>query len=129
GEVLVEPQRPRQRPRDLRHLDRMGEARAIVVELLGEEHLGLVLQPAKGGRMDDAVAVALEGRARRALRLRYQAPPACSRIRGIGRPRCIAKSYRDRIHARPNLLPVPPIDFTPGASYLFGEDEDKVASP
>ena len=69
GQILVAAQRPRQRAGDLRHLDRMGQPGAVVVALVGDEDLRLVLQPAEGGRMDDAVAVALERRAGRAFRL------------------------------------------------------------
>ena len=61
GQILVQPQRPRQRPRDLRHLQRMGQPGAVVVALVRDEDLGLLLQPPEGGGMDDPVAVALEG--------------------------------------------------------------------
>ena len=44
GEVLVEAQRARDRPRDLRDLERVGHARAVVVALGRDEDLGLVLQ-------------------------------------------------------------------------------------
>ena len=84
GEILVAAQRARQRAGDLRHLDRVGEPGAVVVALVGDEHLRLVLQPAEGGRMDDAVAVALERRARRALRLAIEAAARTRRIGGIG---------------------------------------------
>ena len=60
GEVLVEPQRARQRAGDLRHLDRMREPRAVMVALVRHEDLRLVLEPPERGRMDDPVAVALE---------------------------------------------------------------------
>ena len=60
GEVVVEPQGPRERAGDLRHLDRVGEAGAEMVALVMDEHLRLVGEAAEGGRMDDAVAVALE---------------------------------------------------------------------
>ena len=69
-QILVAAQRAGQSAGDLRHLDRMGQPRAVVVALVGDEDLRLVLQPAEGGRMDDAVAVALERRAGRAFRLR-----------------------------------------------------------
>ena len=41
----------------------VGEARAIVVAFVVDEDLGLVFEPAEGGRVDDAVAVALVGAA------------------------------------------------------------------
>src|SRR5580765_4013196 len=59
----------RQIVRDLRHLERMGEARPVVVALVIDEDLRLVLEPPERGRMDDAVAVALERAARRVLAL------------------------------------------------------------
>src|SRR3546814_19564300 len=64
------------RARDLRHLDRVGQPRAVVIALVVDEDLGLVLQPPDGAGMDDAVAVALKAGARRALRLGEVAPPA-----------------------------------------------------
>ena len=60
GEIVVEPERAGERARDLRDLDRMGEPGAEMVALVMDEHLGLVGEPAEGGGMDDAVAVALE---------------------------------------------------------------------
>ena len=82
GEILVAAQRARQRAGDLRHLDRVGQPGAVMIALMRDEHLGLVLQPAEGGRMDDAVAVALERRAGRALAApRYRRPAAQRRDR------------------------------------------------
>src|SRR5581483_12221319 len=60
GQVLVEPERPRQRPRDLRHLDGVGQTRAVMIALIKQEDLRLVLEPAKRARMDDTIAIALE---------------------------------------------------------------------
>jgi hypothetical protein len=61
GQVLVEPERAGQRPRDLRDLQGVGQARSVMITLIIQKYLGFLLQPAKGGGMDDAVAVALEG--------------------------------------------------------------------
>ena len=58
-QVLVEPERARQGPRDLRRLHRVGEAGPVVVAFVVDEDLGLVLQAAEGSRMDDAVTIAL----------------------------------------------------------------------
>src|SRR5690606_33654088 len=69
-------ERAADRARDLRHLDRVGEPRAVVVALVVDEDLGLVLQPPEGAGVDDAVAVALKAGARRALRLGQVATPA-----------------------------------------------------
>ena len=57
-EILVDTERARDRAGDLRHFESMGEARAVVIALVIDEDLGLVVQPAEGGRMQDAVAVA-----------------------------------------------------------------------
>src|SRR5665647_3700429 len=69
GEVLVGPERARQRAGDLRDFQRMGEPRAVVVALVIDEHLRLIGEPPEGGGMDDAVAVAPEHVAGRADRL------------------------------------------------------------
>ena len=73
------------RARDLRHLQRMGEPGAVMIALVVDENLRLVLEAAEGGGMDDAVAVALEGRARRACRFVHQPAATFCRIAGIGR--------------------------------------------
>ena len=70
-EVLVQPQRPRDRARDLGRLQRVREPRPVVVALRRHEHLRLVLEPPERLAVHDPVAVALEGRPRRRSR-----PPA-----------------------------------------------------
>ena len=75
GEVLVEAERARQRAGDLGDLERMGEPGAVMVALVEDEDLRLVREPAEGGRMDDAVAVAAEVVAGRARRLRHSSRP------------------------------------------------------
>ena len=84
GEILVEAQLARDRARDLRHLERVRQPRAVVIALVEDEHLRLVGQTAEGGRVQHAVAVALEGAAGRALGLGVQAAAARNRARGIG---------------------------------------------
>ena len=64
GQILVEAERARNRPADLRDLEAVGEANAIMVAVGRDEHLRLVAEPAKGDGVDDSVAVALEGVAR-----------------------------------------------------------------
>ena len=86
GEVVVEPERAGERAGDLRDLDRMGEAGAEMVALVMDEHLGLVGEAAEGGRMDDAVPVALELGSGRRRRLGNEAPGRARRIGRIGRP-------------------------------------------
>ena len=60
GQVFVEAEDAADRAGDLRDLDAVGQARAVVIALMVDEHLGLVLQAAEGAGVDDAVAVALE---------------------------------------------------------------------
>ena len=72
-EVLVEPQRTGDRPRDLRGLEGMREPGPVVVALRRDEHLGLVLEPPEGLGVHDPVAVALERVAQRALLLLAEA--------------------------------------------------------
>ena len=85
GEVVVELQRAGERAGDLRHLDRVGEAGAEMVALVIDEHLGLVGEAAEGGRMDDAVAVALEFGAGRRRRLGDEAAGRARRVGRVGR--------------------------------------------
>ena len=69
----LSPQRPADRARDLRRLQRVGEPRAVVVALGRHEHLRLVLEPPERLAVHDPVAIALERRAQRALLLRHRA--------------------------------------------------------
>ena len=69
GEVLVQPQRPRRRPRDAAGLEGVREARPVVVPLRRDENLRLVLEPAKRLGVDDPVAVTLEWRPQHAVGL------------------------------------------------------------
>ena len=57
-QIFVQAQGPRDGPRDLRNLQRMGQPRAVVVALRGDEDLCLVGQAAECLGVDDAVAVA-----------------------------------------------------------------------
>ena len=74
GEIGVEAHRRGERAGDLRHLQRVGQPGAVLVALVGDEHLGLLLQAPERRGVDDAVAVAGEGRARAAVGLRIAAP-------------------------------------------------------
>ena len=98
GEILVETKRAGERTRDLRHFERVGEPGAVVVAFVEDEHLRLVLEPAKGGRMDDAVAVAAEGAAAFAGAAPDAEPPAAlRRVAGIARARrCGFDRHRSR---------------------------------
>ena len=59
-EIFIKAQRTGEGAGNLAHLDRVGQAGAVVIAFVGHEDLGLVGQPAEGGGMDDPVAVALE---------------------------------------------------------------------
>ena len=99
GEILVEAKLAGDGARDLRHLEAMGQARAIVVALVEDEDLRLVDEAAEGGRVEDAVAVALEGAAGRAFGLGIAAAARGDRARGIGggqRARRVADLRRSR---------------------------------
>ena len=85
GQILIDMKRARHGAGDLRHFEAMGEPRPVMIALVIDEDLGLVGQPAEGGRMQDAVAVAGIKRAGRARRFRHEAPPALALIRGIRR--------------------------------------------
>jgi len=106
-EVLVEPQRARNGAGDLTPLECVGEAVPVVIALVVDEDLGLVLQPPEGARVDDAVTVALEGRAIGMIGLGVNSPLGFPTAHGV---RC--QSYRlvgldgapvlDPLHGRPN---------------------------
>ena len=87
GEILVEAERAGERAGDLRHFEGVGEPRAVVVALVEDEDLRLVLEPAEGGRVDDAVAVAAERRCGFCSGLRMEPPAALRRIARVGRAR------------------------------------------
>ena len=70
GQLLVQAQHLGDGARDLRDLERVRQPRAVVVAGRREKHLRLVLQPAERLAVDDAVAVALEGRPDGVLGLR-----------------------------------------------------------
>ncbi len=75
GEILVEAECARERPRDAGNLNRVRHPRAIMITRAVEEDLRLVFEAAEGAAVDDAVAVTLEGGAERMLVLRVLAAP------------------------------------------------------
>jgi hypothetical protein len=80
GEVLVQAQGPCHRARDAGRLERVREARAVMIALGVDEDLGLVLQAAEGLAVDDPVAVALKRRPQAAFLLfRVRAAPGLVR--------------------------------------------------
>ena len=60
GEILVETEGAGHGPAHLVHLDGVGHTGHEVVPIWIEEYLGLVLEPAEGLGVDDAVPIALE---------------------------------------------------------------------
>ena len=92
GEVLVEPQRARDRARDLGDLERVGQPRAVVVALGRDEDLRLVLQAPEGLGVHDPVAVALQRRAQAAVLLGPRAPRRLRARRQRREPRVLERA-------------------------------------
>src|SRR5581483_1906346 len=84
GELFVQAKDLGDRARDLRDLERVRQARAVVIAGRGEEDLRLVLQPAERLAVDDAVAIALKRRTHLVLALLAQ---ASARVGALGRLR------------------------------------------
>src|SRR3954447_2104953 len=69
GELFMQAQDFCDAPRDLRHLERMGQSSAIVIACRRKKALRLVFQPPKGLRVNDAIAVPLKRRSNLIRRL------------------------------------------------------------
>jgi len=74
GEVLVQAERPCQRPRDARDLNGVRHPRPVMIAGAVEENLRLVFEPAKRAAVDDPVPVALEIEPETVLVLGMQTP-------------------------------------------------------
>ena len=102
GQVLVEVQGPRDRPGDLGHLQRVGQAGDEMIAQGRYEHLRLVLETPERLRVDDPVPIALELGAKRRRRLGTVAAPALRRPGGVGRQRLLSllqvTAYRGCYH-------------------------------
>ena len=85
GQVFVYTQGAGQAAGDLGHFQGMGQAGAIIIAFMFHKDLGLVLQAAEGGGMDDAVAVPAIAGAGGAFGFRVKPAPAFGRMGGIGR--------------------------------------------
>ena len=95
GQILVKVKRAGERACHLRHFERVGQARPVVIALVEHEDLRLVLEAAKGRRMDDAVAIAAERVAVFAGGLRVKPAPAFVRIARVARPaRCAVHGHQ-----------------------------------
>ena len=96
GQVLVEPKLAREHAADLRDLETVRQAGAVMVAIGRDKHLRLGTQAAEGDRMDDPVAVALEFAARAARPLAFLGEFAPAAGGGIG-------SVGGCVHARRGL--------------------------
>ena len=81
-QVLVQPQRTRNRARGLRDFNRVGQARAEVVAAPVQEDLRFVLKATEGRAVNHPVAVALEARAVRVLVFGAATPLRFTRFHG-----------------------------------------------
>ena len=98
GQLLVQPQHLGDRARDLRDLERVRQARAVVIAGRREEHLRLVLQAAERLGVDDAVAIALERRPDRIFGFGLSRPLLCAALGGGRREDlALARSSSSRI--------------------------------
>ena len=104
GELLVQLQHLRDGPRNLRHLQRVRQARAVVIAGGREEHLRLVLQPPERLAVDDAIAIVLERRAARRLRARRAGARASRRSWRPAAPESAARAPRDVYECSPSIL-------------------------
>jgi hypothetical protein len=96
GQILVGAQVAGKRAGDLRHFERVGEARTVVIAFVIDEDLGLVVEPAEGRRVQDAVPIARVRRACGTRRLGHKPPAAFARIDGVrGKS---ARASRPAIH-------------------------------
>ena len=86
-EVFVQPQGPRDDAGDRSRLERVRDARPVVIALRVDEDLGLALQPSEGLRVDDPVAVALERRPDAACFFRLHPAARLVRADGVRRER------------------------------------------
>jgi hypothetical protein len=97
---FVELERPSDRARDLRDLDTVRETRAVEIPFMIDENLGLVDQPPKRIRMNDAIAISLEFAAKSRGRFGKPTSARVLIVSGIGRQRvredCVTHLRRSR---------------------------------
>ena len=75
GQLFVEAQHFGDRPGDLRDLERVRQARPVMIAGRREKHLCLVLEATERLAVNDAVAIALKRRSNIVLALRTQTAP------------------------------------------------------
>ena len=108
GQILVQPQGARDRPRDARDLERVRHAGAVVVALRLQKDLRLVHQTAEGFAVQDAVGIALITGAHIILRRRLGAGSALGlvgKLRFFAQKLMLApfKLFADRHEDRPSV--------------------------
>ncbi|QTK78444.1 hypothetical protein AT6N2_C0560 [Agrobacterium tumefaciens] len=116
GQILIQLQRTGERAGDLRHLDGVGETRAIMVAIGADEDLRFVLQAAKGCRVDDPVTVPLELGTRQASLFGKKTSARRPWIRGEDRPLPTSETQCALVydHASTCYFPRPRRPFGPG---------------
>ena len=107
GQILVQAQTACDGAGDLRNFQRMGQPGAVQVTFRREEHLRFLLETPEGLAVQHPVAIPLEHRAQRVLRLRYGAATACI---AEGRPRCKGKVF-DLLGSPTHIHTDPPFVF------------------
>ena len=93
-EILIDAQRAGERAGDLPDLDRMGEAGAKMIAVERHEDLRLMREAAKGGAVDDSVAIALEFAPRRRWRLCVKPAARARGVAGVCRKRAANRHMR-----------------------------------
>src|SRR5688572_17916414 len=83
GELFVQLQHLGDRPRNLRDLEAVREARAVVVTRRRKEDLRLVLQPPERLAVNDSIPVVLKRRAHVVFRLGMQTASRLGAVRGL----------------------------------------------
>ena len=102
----------------------MGQTCAIEITFVKDEHLRLVLQPAKGGGVDNAVTVALKWRASRAERFGIEPAPAALTVAGIGRQPGNSGLYPARV----KQCSTAPAEIRPLLNVTKSHNEDSVTA-
>jgi len=97
GEIVIKTQAPRDAAGDLRDFERVREAGAVVIALVGDEHLRLTLKPAESAGVNDPVTIALIRCAGLAFGFRVKAAAGTRRIGGKRGARRALESWRRRL--------------------------------
>src|SRR5579885_3576188 len=104
GQIHVQAQDASHCACNLGGFKRMGQSSAIVIALMVYEHLGFVLQAAKGGRMYNSIPITLKGRPHRMSRFRKASAAAITRAHSIGSQGLLLEPLP--IFSSPQHLPV-----------------------